>query len=117
MAGFYVLLLALSINRWLALIGAICFALSTFNITSIEAGHALKMFAIACVSPVLAGIIWVGKKSYLKGFLVFTLALAFLLTINHTQITYYTIIACLVLVIFVFLSFHFSVVIFQLNIN
>ncbi|MBK9352511.1 MAG: hypothetical protein IPN09_00590 [Bacteroidetes bacterium] len=102
MAGFYVLLLALSINRWLALIGAICFALSTFNITSIEAGHALKMFAIACVSPVLAGIIWVGKKSYLKGFLVFTLALAFLLTINHTQITYYTIIACLVLVIFVF---------------
>lgn len=102
MAGFYVFLLALRINRWLALVGAICFSLSTFNITGIEAGHALKIFAIACVSPVLAGIIWVCRKSYLKGFLVFTIALDFLLTINHTQITYYTIIASLVLSLFAF---------------
>lgn len=102
MAGFYVLLLALQINRWLALAGAICFSLTTFNITSIEAGHALKIFAIACVSPVIAGIIWTSRKEYLKGFLVFTLALDFMLTINHTQITYYTIIACIILTLFVF---------------
>ncbi|MBX7227696.1 MAG: YfhO family protein [Chitinophagales bacterium] len=100
MIGFYLLLIALQVRRWWAFVGAICFALTTFNITSIEAGHALKVFAIACVPAILAGIIWVKNKEYLKGFIVFTLFLNFLLTINHTQITYYAIIACFIYVVF-----------------
>src|SRR5690606_26192004 len=43
MVGFYVLALALRINKWLGLLGAAAFAFSTYNPIIVSAGHTTKM--------------------------------------------------------------------------
>ncbi|MBQ9418600.1 MAG: hypothetical protein IJU19_08490 [Bacteroidales bacterium] len=104
--GFYVALLALGCSPWLALFGAIAFGLGSYNIIIIEAGHITKAWAMAMIAPVLAGMVLCLRKKadratqwrdWLWGGLLFTLALGLQLMCNHIQITYYTIIAALLL--------------------
>ncbi|MBR1770160.1 MAG: hypothetical protein IJ748_06865, partial [Bacteroidales bacterium] len=47
--------------------------------------------------PVLAGMILVFRKKYVRGVALFTLALALQITFNHIQITYYTLITAIIL--------------------
>ena len=87
--GFFILLLTLRLNPWLSLIGAIGFALASYNIIIIEAGHNTKAHAIAYMAPVMAGIILAYRGKYLLGGAVAALFLALELRANHLQITYY----------------------------
>lgn len=105
--GFYVALLALGVNPWLSLIGALGFGLGSYNIIIIEAGHISKAWAMAMMAPILAGMLLAmrtavdesleKRKRTLKilwGVLLFTLALILQIAFNHIQITFYTAIAC-----------------------
>ena len=47
MLGGYVFLRIIQKNRWLAVLGGIAYALTTYSLVSIEAGHISKMLAIA----------------------------------------------------------------------
>jgi hypothetical protein len=87
--GFFVLLLALKIDPWLSIVGAIAFAFSAYFIIIIDAGHTSKGIAIGCMPPVLAGIILTNRGKYLLGGAITALALALELLANHVQITYY----------------------------
>ena len=96
--GFYILLLAIGANYWLSFIGSAAFVFSSFNIISIEAGHITKVFDMALMAPVLAGIILVYKKKYWLGAAITAVSLSMHLFYSHYQITYY------LLIIIVFLG-------------
>ena len=96
--GFYVALIALGISPWLSLIGALAFGLGSYNIIIIEAGHITKAYAISMIAPIIGGILLISqRKKYLWGGIVFTLALGLQIASNHIQITYYTMLVCLIL--------------------
>ena len=88
--GFYVCLVAMGVNPWISLIGAIAFGLGSYNIIIVEAGHITKAWAISMMAPILAGIVLAFKRKYVWGGILFTLALGVQITFNHIQITYYT---------------------------
>ena len=50
MLGFYILLIAMRVNPWLALAGAVAFGLTSYNLIIIEAGHFKKVRTIASVT-------------------------------------------------------------------
>ncbi len=108
--GFYVALIALGLNPWLALIGALGFGLGSYNIIIIQAGHITKAWALGMMAPVLAGMVLALKSAVdetlekrsrtrrvLWGSLLFTFALTVQIAFNHIQITLYTAIACLMI--------------------
>ncbi len=89
MTGFYILMVTLKQNKWVAVLGAVAYAFGTYNLLYIEAGHLSKVIALAYVPCVIAGFILIFRKQYLLGTLVTSLALGLELYANHLQITYY----------------------------
>lgn len=96
MLGFYILLLALNVNPWLAIIGALAFSFSSYNLIYLEAGHVNKTLAIAMLPPALGGVIFTFRRKYFTGASVFLLFLGIQLAYNHLQITYYLLLMILV---------------------
>jgi hypothetical protein len=89
MLGFYFLLRTLKLNQWLALAGAIAFGFGSHNLQLIGAGHVSKIYAIAYMAPVIAGVFLVFKRKYLLGGLVTTVGFGIQLVTNHPQVSYY----------------------------
>ncbi|MFM8837702.1 MAG: hypothetical protein ACKOHH_03615, partial [Bacteroidota bacterium] len=53
MVGMYILLSVWGCSRWLSVMGGLAFALSSYNIIIIDAGHVTKALAIGFMPPVL----------------------------------------------------------------
>lgn len=87
--GFFILLLVLKVDPWLAIAGSIAFAFSSYFFIILEAGHNSKAHAIGYMAPVLAGIILTYRGRLVAGSLLTALFLALELRANHMQITYY----------------------------
>lgn len=87
--GFYILLRAFNFKEWLAMLGAIVWAFSSYFFIIIAAGHFWKVFALAYLPPMIAGIVLAFKGKYLKGLLVTSVFAAFEINANHVQMTYY----------------------------
>ena len=96
--GAYLLFSVLRVKPWLAAVGAVAFAFSSYNFIYIEAGHANKTYAIAFMAPILAGILLAFRGKYLWGAVLLALAMALEIRVNHIQVTYYLFLAALVLV-------------------
>lgn len=97
--GAYLLFIVLGINPWLSAIGAIAVTFSSYNFIIIEAGHSNKAFALAFFAPILAGILLAFKGKYLLGGALTALFLAVEIRANHIQMTYYLMLAVIVLLI------------------
>ncbi|MBN1198879.1 MAG: hypothetical protein JXA23_05975, partial [Bacteroidales bacterium] len=95
--GFFILLLVLRIDPWLAIAGAIAFTFSSYFFIILDVGHNSKAHAIAYVAPVLAGIILTLRKRYLLGGILTAVFLSLEIKANHPQITYYLLMMVLVL--------------------
>ncbi|MDR2125590.1 MAG: YfhO family protein [Prevotellaceae bacterium] len=89
MLGFFILLLALRVNPWLAISGAIAYAFSSYFLIIIEAGHIWKVCVLELIPPTLAGIIWAYRGKFLIGGTILSLFFALQLFSNHIQMTYY----------------------------
>ena len=98
--GFYVLMLCLGINQWLAIIGSIAFGLSSFTLISIEAGHNTKVQAMALMAPVLGGVLLAYRKNIFAGAALTAFSLSLAIAANHLQVTYYLIICVGLLVLY-----------------
>ncbi len=96
--GAYLLFNVMRMKPWLAALGAIAIAFSSYNFIYIEAGHASKAYALAFYAPVLAGILLTFRGKYLWGSALLALSLALEIRVNHIQVTYYLFIAVLILV-------------------
>ncbi|MCU0428597.1 MAG: YfhO family protein [Cytophagaceae bacterium] len=90
--GFYVMMLPMRATPLVAFLTSSAFALSSFNIVSIEAGHINKVLDMALMAPVLGGMFLVYKKKYWEGALVTLIFLGLHIYYAHYQISYYLII-------------------------
>ncbi|HPY65677.1 MAG TPA: YfhO family protein [Bacteroidales bacterium] len=89
LVGGFLLFLALGVNGWLAMGGAIAITFCAYNMQIIQAGHVTKMIAIAYMPWVLASLVFAYRKNALWGALFFALTVSFQVAANHPQITYY----------------------------
>lgn len=89
MLGFFLLLLALRVNPWIAIVGSIAFAFSTYYLIIIMAGHIWKVRVLTLIPPTMAGIVWAYRGKLLAGGVVTALFFSLQLFSNHLQMTYY----------------------------
>ena len=87
--GFFILLRTLKVEYKISILGSVAFALSSYFIIIILAGHSSKAYAIALMAPVLAGFILTYKGKVLRGIALTGIAMALELRANHIQVTYY----------------------------
>jgi hypothetical protein len=97
--GSYLLFCVLKLNPWLAAAGAIAFTFSSYNFILMVAGHSNQAFAIAFFAPILAGIILTLRGKYLLGASLTAFFLTLEIRANHIQMTYYLLLAIIILVI------------------
>ena len=89
MIGFYIFLLCLKVNPWLALVGSIAYGFSTYFFIIIDVGHNSKAMAMAYMAPSLGGFLMMLRTKKLLGCAVFTLFSSLQIGANHPQVTYY----------------------------
>ena len=97
--GFYLLLRAFDFRWYLAALGAIVWAFSSYFFIIIAAGHIWKVMALAYLPPMIAGILLAYRGKYLAGLIVTGIFSAFEVNANHVQMTYYYLFIILFLVI------------------
>ncbi len=87
--GFYILLRAFDFRWYLAALGSVMWAFSTYFLIIIAAGHIWKVWALAYLPPLIAGIVLAYRGKYLWGLIVTAIFTAFEVNANHVQMTYY----------------------------
>lgn len=92
--SFWTMLLCFRVNPWLAAGGALLFALNSFYIVSIEAGHLTKCWAIAYSALVIGGMHLVFRQKWLAGFALLAVGMTLQLRPPHYQITFYLLFVC-----------------------
>ena len=97
--GFYILLRAFDFRQWMAALGAVIWAFSSYFFIIIAAGHIWKVMALAYLPPMIAGIVLSYKGKYLWGLVVTAIFAAFEVKANHVQMTYYYLFIILFMVI------------------
>ena len=97
--GFYILLRAFHLRQHLAALGSIIWAFSTYFLIIIAAGHIWKVWALAYLPPLIAGLVLAYRGKYLWGLLLTAVFTAFEINANHVQMTYYYLFIILALVI------------------
>lgn len=94
----YIFFLVIGIRPSAAMLGAIAYSLSSYNIIILGAGHVTKAWALAYMPVVIGGLIATfQKRKLLLGGIIMALGLALQIKSNHLQITYYTAMFCFIL--------------------
>ncbi len=102
--GFYILLLCLRVDPWLAIAGALAYGFSSYFFIIIEAGHNSKAHAIGYMAPLLGAIILTLKGNKYSGGALTALFMSLELYANHVQITYYLFLLVLIFMVVEFIS-------------
>ena len=89
MLGFYILLRVFGIPVWLAGLGGVMWAFSSYFFILISAGHIWKFIPLAYVPPTIAGIVLAYRGKLLWGGILTALFVALQITSNHVQMSYY----------------------------
>jgi len=100
MIGFYILLLSLRVNPWLAIVGSLAYGFSSYFFIILAAGHNTKAMALAYMAPLIGSVIFAYRRNRLIGTSFLALFLSLQIIANHLQITYYTLLIILTFGIF-----------------
>ena len=87
--GFYILLRAFDFKAWMAALGAVLWAFSSYYFIIIGAGHIWKFYTLAYIPPTIAGMVLCYRGRYAWGFLVTAFFMSLQILSNHVQMTYY----------------------------
>ncbi|HXB96247.1 MAG TPA: YfhO family protein, partial [Puia sp.] len=87
---FYFLAMVLRTNTAIGIIGGLAYAYSTYNAVIVAVGHDTKMQSIALIPGVIGALILLCEKKYWLGAVLTTLFTALMVSFNHMQIVYYT---------------------------
>ncbi len=100
---FFIMCLLLNINIWVATLGSIMWAMGTYFFILLSAGHDTKVHTLMYVPLVIGGIIAAFENKKILGALFVAFGLSFMLSANHPQMTYYSAITsiCIVIAYFV----------------
>ncbi|MCB9189425.1 MAG: YfhO family protein [Flavobacteriales bacterium] len=93
--GFYILLMCLKVDPWIALIGSIGFGFSSNFLIGLQAGHMSKINSVAFMPAVIGSFIYAFRGNYFKGGVLFAFFFGMQWWANHPQIIYYTLIVLL----------------------
>ena len=99
MLGFYILMRALKANYLVSALGAIIWAFSSYFFIIIAAGHLWKFITLAYIPPTIAGMILIYRRKYWMGALLVMVFVAFQLSANHIQMSYYFLIVMIAIVL------------------
>ncbi|HCR91552.1 MAG TPA: hypothetical protein DIW50_14060, partial [Prolixibacteraceae bacterium] len=94
---FFILCLSLDISLWVAFAASLAYGFMTFTFVVMVTGHMTKAHTLAYLSLLVAGVLMAYKKNRIGGSLITAIALAWMLSANHLQMTYYAIILILIL--------------------
>ena len=97
--GFYIMLRAFDFKSYLAALGSVIWAFSSYFLIIIAAGHIWKVMALAYLPPMIGGVVLAYRGKYLWGLFVTALFTAFEVFANHVQMTYYYLFIILFMVI------------------
>ncbi|MDE6490656.1 MAG: hypothetical protein K2L49_05805, partial [Muribaculaceae bacterium] len=89
MIGFFILLMAMRMRWYTALIGAVAYGFSSYFVIIIGAGHLWKFITLAYVPPTVAGLILCYRGRYLAGGALTALFAMMQVASNHVQMSYY----------------------------
>ena len=87
--GFYILLRAFGFRPWLAALGSVLWAFSSYFFIIIAAGHIWKVLALTFIPPTIGGMVLCYRGRYLWGGAVTALFTALQIHANHVQMSYY----------------------------
>lgn len=87
--GFYIMLRAFNFKTWMAALGAILWAFSSYYFIIIAAGHIWKVLTLCFIPPTIGGMILCYRGKYLWGIVVTGLFTGLQILSNHVQMTYY----------------------------
>lgn len=87
--GFYILLRAFDFKAWMAALGAVVWAFSSYYFIIIGAGHIWKFYTLAYIPPTIAGLVLCYRGRYGLGLLVTAVFMALQILSNHVQMSYY----------------------------
>ena len=107
--GFYILLRAFDFRAWMAALGAIIWAFSSYFFIIIAAGHIWKFITLAYIPPTIAGMVLCYRGKCLTGGLLTAFFVALQIMSNHVQMTYYF------LFVMLFMTIAYGVKAFQEN--
>ena len=107
--GFYILLRAFNFRAWMAALGAIIWAFSSYFFIIIAAGHIWKFITLAYIPPTIAGMVLCYRGKCLTGGLLTAFFVALQIMSNHVQMTYYF------LFVMLFMAIAYGVKAFQEN--
>lgn len=89
MLSFYIMLLCFKVRPYLAIIGAIAFGCSSYNLIGFTAGHNARISAVSFMPLVIGAVHLCFTGNKWLGASLTALALAMQLRVNHIQMTYY----------------------------
>ncbi len=89
MAGFYLMAVLFGFSAWQASLGGVLYALGSYNVINIEAGHFSKVIALAFAPPLIGSVYYAYQKNWWLGSALAGFFASFQLYSNHPQITYY----------------------------
>ncbi|MDE6206811.1 MAG: hypothetical protein K2M55_03290 [Muribaculaceae bacterium] len=89
MMGFFILLYALRMRWYYALIGAVAWGFSSYFIIIIGAGHIWKFLALTYVPPTIGGLLLLYRGHRITGTALTALMAMMQFNANHPQMTYY----------------------------
>ncbi len=87
--GFYILLRAFDFRQWIAALGAILWAFSSYYFIIIAAGHIWKLLTLCFIPPTIAGVVLCYRGKYVGGIAVTGIFTALQVFSNHLQMSYY----------------------------
>jgi hypothetical protein len=93
------LLRAFDFRQYLAALGAVVWAFSSYFFIIIAAGHLWKVMALAYLPPMIGGVVLAYRGKYLWGLIVTALFGALEILANHVQMTYYYLIVIVLMVL------------------
>ena len=87
--GFYIMLRAFDFRVWMAALGAVLWAFSSYYFIIIQAGHIWKLLTLSFIPPTIGGMVLCYRGRYLLGIVVTGFFTAMQVLSNHVQMSYY----------------------------
>mgnify|MGYP006873002138 FL=1 len=86
--GFFIMLRAFGVNKWLSIAGAIAIAMSSYFFLIIPAGHETKAITLGMMAPVIGGFYLIFRKKYGWG-VALVMLYSSIGMMRHPQMSYY----------------------------
>ncbi len=91
----YFLCIVLRINPWISILAGLAYAYSTYDPVIIMVGHVTKMASMAYAPAVLGALLLILQKKYFTGTALLLLFSFLMISQNHVQIVFYTLLIAL----------------------